>query len=36
MVGSFAKLLAGLSLMLRQPLYSYCDVETTHGDALVT
>jgi intracellular multiplication protein IcmB len=36
MIGSFAKLLAGLSLMLRQPLYSYCDVETTHGDALVT
>jgi intracellular multiplication protein IcmB len=31
-----AKLLAGLSLTLRQPLYSYCDVETTHGDALVT
>ncbi|WP_158803503.1 ATP-binding protein [Acidisoma sp. L85] len=36
MVGSLAKLLAGLSLTLRQPLYSYCDVETTHGDALVT
>ena len=36
MMGSFAKLLAGLSLALRQPLYSYCDVETTHGDALVT
>ena len=32
----FARLLAGLSLTLRQPLYSYCDVETTHGDALVT
>ncbi|WP_158746704.1 ATP-binding protein [Acidisphaera sp. L21] len=31
-----AKLLASLSLTLRQPLYSYCDVETTHGDALVT
>src|SRR3984885_10627293 len=36
MTGSFAKLLASLSLTLRQPLYSYCDVETTHGDALVT
>jgi intracellular multiplication protein IcmB len=36
MAGSFAKLLASLSLTLRQPLYSYCDVETTHGDALVT
>src|ERR1700733_2006414 len=36
MTGSFAKLLATLSLTLRQPLYSYCDVETTHGDALVT
>jgi intracellular multiplication protein IcmB len=36
MAGLFAKLLASLSLTLRQPLYSYCDVETTHGDALVT
>ena len=36
MMGTVAKLLAGLSLALRQPLYSYCDVETTHGDALVT
>ena len=36
MTGLLSKLLAGLSLMLRQPLYSYCDVETTHGDALVT
>ena len=36
MAGSLAKLLAALSLTLRQPLYSYCDVETTHGDALVT
>src|ERR1700754_3980489 len=36
MTSSFAKLLANLSLTLRQPLYSYCDVETTHGDALVT
>jgi intracellular multiplication protein IcmB len=36
MIGTIAKMLAGLSLTLRQPLYSYCDVETTHGDALVT
>ena len=36
MTGIFSRLLAGLSLMLRQPLYSFCDVETTHGDALVT
>ncbi len=36
MISTFAKMLAGLSLTLRQPLYSYCDVETTHGDALVT
>jgi intracellular multiplication protein IcmB len=36
MAGSFAKLLAALSLTLRQPLYSYCDVETTHDKALVT
>jgi intracellular multiplication protein IcmB len=35
-IGTVSKILAGLSLMLRQPLYSYCDVETTHGDALVT
>ena len=36
MIGTLSKMLAALSLMLRQPLYSYCDVETTHGDALVT
>ena len=36
MTGTLAKMLAGLSLTLRQPLYSFCDVETTHGDALVT
>ena len=28
--------LAGLSLALKQPLESYCDIETSHGDALVT
>jgi len=31
-----SSLLAGLSLALKQPLAGYCDVETTHGDALVT
>ena len=36
MTGIVSRLLAGLSLTLRQPLYSFCDVETTHGDALVT
>ncbi len=36
MTGIISRLLAGLSLTLRQPLYSFCDVETTHGDALVT
>ena len=36
MTGILSRLLAGLSLTLRQPLYSFCDVETTHGDALVT
>ena len=29
-------LLASLSLALKQPLAGYCDIETTHGDALVT
>ena len=36
MTGFIAKALAGLSLMLRQPLESFCDIETTHGAALVT
>jgi intracellular multiplication protein IcmB len=36
MTGLFARMLAGFSLMLRQPLHAFCDVETTHGDALVT
>jgi intracellular multiplication protein IcmB len=31
-----SSLLASLSLALKQPLVGYCDVETTHGDALVT
>ena len=29
-------LLAGLSLLLRQPLESFCDLETTHDDAFIT
>ena len=36
MTGTLARILAALSLTLRQPLYSFCDVETSHGDALVT
>lgn len=28
--------LAGLSLVLRQPLPAFCEIETAHGDALVT
>ncbi|WP_034999021.1 ATP-binding protein [Beijerinckia mobilis] len=31
-----AQWFASLSLMLKQPLGAYCDVETAHGDALVT
>ncbi|MGI4796152.1 MAG: hypothetical protein ACRYG8_19265 [Janthinobacterium lividum] len=31
-----SRLLAGASIALRQPLYSFCDIETAHGDALVT
>ena len=36
MLSVVSSLLAGLSLALKQPLAGYCDVETTHGDALVT
>jgi len=28
--------LASLSLMLKQPLASFCEIETCHGDALIT
>ena len=28
--------LASLSLMLKQPLASFCEIETSHGDALIT
>ena len=31
-----SSLFAGLSLALKQPLKSYCDIDTAHGDALVT
>jgi intracellular multiplication protein IcmB len=36
MTSVMSSLLASLSLALKQPLAGYCDVETTHGDALVT
>jgi len=36
MLSAVSSLLASLSLGLKQPLAGYCDVETTHGDALVT
>lgn len=31
-----SSLMAGISLALRQPLQSFCDIETSHGPALVT
>ncbi|SAY48112.1 hypothetical protein [Komagataeibacter rhaeticus] len=36
MGGILSSLLAGISLGLRQPLASFCDVESTHGDHLIT
>jgi intracellular multiplication protein IcmB len=36
MMSGIASALASLSLMLRQPLTAYCDLETAHDDALVT
>jgi intracellular multiplication protein IcmB len=36
MFGSIARGLASLSLMLKQPLAGFCDIETAHGDALIT
>lgn len=36
MFEGIARLLASLSLMLKQPLYGFCDVETSHGDYLIT
>ncbi|HTV32450.1 MAG TPA: ATP-binding protein [Methylocella sp.] len=36
MFNLIARGLASVSLLLKQPLASYCDVETVHGEALVT
>jgi intracellular multiplication protein IcmB len=36
MLNAIARLLASLSLVLRQPLESFCEIETSHGDALVS
>ena len=36
MIGFINRTLASLSLALRQPLESFCDIETSHGDALVS
>ena len=36
MIGFLANAFASLSLMLKQPLAAYCEIETAHGDALVT
>ena len=36
MLNAIARGLASLSLALRQPLDAFCDLETAHGDALVT
>jgi intracellular multiplication protein IcmB len=36
MFSMLARAFASLSLALKQPLESFCDLETSHGDALVT
>ena len=36
MWSAIASALASLSLALKQPLTAYCDLETTHDDALIT
>ena len=36
MLTAISRVLASLSLALKQPLYAFCDLETSHGDALVT
>ena len=36
MLAALARSLASLSLSLKQPLQSFCELETAHGDALVT
>ena len=36
MLSSISRLLAGFSMLLKQPLAAFCDIETSHGDALIT
>ena len=36
MLSALARAVAGFSLALKQPLAAFCDIETAHGDALVT
>lgn len=36
MLSALSRGLASVSLLLRQPLTAFCEVETAHGDALVT
>ena len=36
MIDLLGRTMAGLSLMLKQALPAYCDIETAHGDSLVT
>src|SRR4051812_19913338 len=36
MIAAISRALAGLSLALKQPLPAFCDLETSHDDALVT
>jgi intracellular multiplication protein IcmB len=36
MIAAIGRALANLSLMLRQPFASFCDIETAHDNALVT
>jgi intracellular multiplication protein IcmB len=35
-LNSIARILASISLRLKQPLAGFCDIETSHGDALIT
>jgi intracellular multiplication protein IcmB len=36
MLDTIARGLASISLALKQPLAGFCDIETAHGDALIT
>ena len=36
MLNLISRGLAAVSLMVKQPLASFCDIETSHGDALIT